>query len=329
MSKGGVFCDGFRVSEKRQNNENEKLIFFFFFFFARIYPQYLVFLNNNTLRKLSNQKPSPRPELDRLLQSDENLLRRLESELKLNVGDDDDDTSTDSSVSFSGVRRAMFSGMAEDEEELSLEQGDPVVVPKLNLSEVESPVKEVEVPPVATTTVDLANAPETPVKAVPQVELVSRGSAAHLETPSRLSRSSMKAPPPSFKAVMGDKILFTPFRAYCESVHKTEFLEFLEQANLFKNESANGKFSRGFTIWSEFLATSSTTPVMQKSKALDTIKSRIQVEAVDASLFDEAEAHVLDHLENVIFPEYNRFLQRHNEATIKSAAIKVKWLPLL
>ena len=42
-----------------------------------------------------NPTPSPRAELDKLLQSDENLLRRLESELKLNV-EDDEDTSTDS-----------------------------------------------------------------------------------------------------------------------------------------------------------------------------------------------------------------------------------------
>jgi hypothetical protein len=45
------------------------------------------------------------------------------------------------------------------------------------------------------------------------------------------SRSSFKAP--AFKAVMEDKILMSSFRAYCESVHKTEFLEFLEKVFIF------------------------------------------------------------------------------------------------
>jgi hypothetical protein len=68
------------------------------------------------------------------------------------------------------------------------------------------------------------------------------------------SRSSFKAP--AFKAVMEDKILMSSFRAYCESVHKTEFLEFLEKVFIFVRVRFFFFFLKKFVVFGRLLCSS-------------------------------------------------------------------------
>ena len=75
----------------------------------------------------------------------------------------------------------------------------------------------------------------------------------------------------TFEQMMGDEAQRASFRVYCESVHRTEFLNFLDSVRAFK---ASPSPNAGLAIWSDFLRSNTDTPVIleENSPILESLK---------------------------------------------------------
>ncbi len=216
-----------------------------------IYPQYLVFLNNNSVSPRKPLKPSPRPELDRMLEEEGVLRQKLKMELQLNVDEED---SSESSISFSGIGRNNHKLSVP--EEVESESESTTTIGTLTDSPMVSPHR-----------------PVTRVRAVSSAVGIEVGAglrARQAPETKKLFFNGIDMSALTFSDMMKDAAQRSSFRIYCESVHKLEYLNFLDRVDSFK---ANGEGA--IDIWTDFLSGHSPTPVVSDdhSDILDRLKA--------------------------------------------------------
>jgi hypothetical protein len=218
-----------------------------------IYPQYLVFLNNSASPR-KNSKRSPRPELERMREEEAVLNQKLKMEMQLNVDDED---SSDSSISFSGMRRSKLHLSLGAAEEMESESETTTTLGGTDSSPAVTPHK-------ATTRTVRA------VSSVAGLDVGAGARARQAPETKKLFFNGIDMSSLSFADMMADAAQRESFRVYCESIHKLEYLSFLERVAAFKAGD-----TPGFAVWSEFLSGHSPTPVVVEdgNEVLEKVKS--------------------------------------------------------